>query len=296
MRLATIRQSNQEVAALVLGSGVVPMERLNETFNQRWAINLLELIESDQLSALNHWFQDEFQQKIKEESFKELIIPFDQVSYAPLYRQPRKIWGIGLNYVEHAADLHEVSPNTEPASFMKPDTTIIGAGDTIKVPVQSERTTAESELGIIIGKKCKDVTEEEALDVVAGYTTIVDMTAEDILEKNPRYLTRAKSFDTFFSFGPHLVTPDEVEDILELNVSTVINGRVHRKNAVSNMTFQPQFLISFHSKVMTLLPGDIISTGTPGAVVIRQGDVVGCWIDGFEQLENPVEDLKESAQ
>lgn len=294
MRLATIRQSNQEIAALVLGSGVVPLERLNETFNQIWATNLLELMESDQLSALNHWFQDEFQQKIKEESFKELIIPFDQVSYAPLYRQPRKIWGIGLNYVEHAADLHEVSPNTEPASFMKPDTTIIGPGDTIKVPMQSERTTAESELGIIIGKRCKDVSEEDALDVVAGYTTVIDMTAEDILQKNPRYLTRAKSFDTFFSFGPHLVTPDEVEDILELNVSTVINGSVHRKNAVSNMTFQPQFLISFHSKVMTLLPGDIISTGTPGAVVIRQGDVVGCRIDGFEPLENPVEDLKES--
>lgn len=296
MRLATIRQSNQEIAALVLGSGVVPLERLNETFNQIWATNLLELMESDQLSALNHWFQDEFQQKIKEESFKELIIPFDQVSYAPLYRQPRKIWGIGLNYVEHAADLHEVSPNTEPASFMKPDTTIIGPGDTIKVPMQSERTTAESELGIIIGKRCKDVSEEDALDVVAGYTTVIDMTAEDILQKNPRYLTRAKSFDTFFSFGPHLVTPDEVEDILELNVSTVINGSVHRKNAVSNMTFQPQFLISFHSKVMTLLPGDIISTGTPGAVVIRQGDVVSCWIDGFDQLENPVEDLKESGQ
>ena len=296
MRLATIRQSNQETAALVLRSGVVPLERLNETFNQIWATNLLELMESDQLSALNHWFRDEFQQKIKEESFKALIIPFDQVSYAPLYRHPRKIWGIGLNYVEHAADLHEISPNTEPASFMKPDTTIIGPGDTIKIPVQSERTTAESELGIIIGKKCKNVTEEEALDVVAGYTTIIDMTAEDILQKNPRYLTRAKSFDTFFSFGPHLVTPDEVEDVLELNVSTGINGSVHRKNAVSNMTFQPQFLISFHSKVMTLLPGDIISTGTPGAVVIRQGDVVSCSIDGFEQLENPVEDLKESGQ
>lgn len=296
MRLATIKQENQETAALVLPSGVVPFERLNDTFNQQWATNLLELMESDQLDALNHWFQDEFQQKMTEESFKELIIPFNQVSYAPLYRHPRKIWGIGLNYVEHAADLHEVSPNTEPASFMKPDTTIIGHGETVQVPLQSERTTAESELGIIIGKKCKDVSEEDVLDVIAGYTTIIDMTAEDILQKNPRYLTRAKSFDTFFSFGPQLVTPDEVDNVLELKVATVINGRVHRENTVSNMTFQPQFLISFHSKVMTLLPGDIISTGTPGAVVIRQGDVVSCRIDGFEQLENPVEDLKEFGQ
>ncbi|WP_345740332.1 fumarylacetoacetate hydrolase family protein [Planomicrobium okeanokoites] len=160
------------------------------------------------------------------------------------------------------------------------------------MPLQSERTTAESELGIIIGKICKDVEEEEALSVISGYTTIIDMTAEDILQKNPRYLTRAKSFDTFFSFGPQLVTADEVEDVLELKVATVINGEIHRDNLVSNMTFQPQQLISFHSKVMTLLPGDIISTGTPGAVVIRDGDVVECRIDGFETLVNPVIDLK----
>src|SRR5690606_30558498 len=119
-----------------------------------------------------------------------------------------------------------------------------------------------------------------------------DMTAEDILQKNPRYLTRAKSFDTFFSFGPELVTADEVEDVPGLKVATVINGEIHRDNLVSNMTFQPQHLISFHSKVMTLLPGDIISTGTPGAVVIRDGDVVECRIGGFETLVNPVRDLK----
>jgi 2-keto-4-pentenoate hydratase/2-oxohepta-3-ene-1,7-dioic acid hydratase in catechol pathway len=88
------------------------------------------------------------------------------------------------------------------------------------------------------------------------------------------------------------VTPDEVENVLGLNVSTVINGKLHRKNVVSNMTFNPWHLVSFHSKVMTLLPGDIISTGTPGAVVIRDGDVVECQIDGFETLKNPVKDLK----
>src|SRR5690606_37994019 len=132
------------------------------------------------------------------------------------------------------------------------------------------------------GKECKDVEEEDAINYVAGYTTILDMTAEDILEKNPRYLTRSKSFDTFFSFGPELVTPDEIDDVMDLEVSTMINGMLHRKNVVSNMTFTPWNLVSFHSKVMTLLPGDIISTGTPGAVVIRDGDVVSCEIDGFE--------------
>jgi 2-keto-4-pentenoate hydratase/2-oxohepta-3-ene-1,7-dioic acid hydratase in catechol pathway len=114
------------------------------------------------------------------------------------------------------------------------------------------------------------------------------MTAEDILRKNPRYLTRAKSFDTFFSFGPQLVTPDEVGDISALEVSTVLNGEVRRTNTVRNMTFSPWSLVSFHSKVMSLLPGDVISTGTPGAVVIRDGDVAECRITGFEPLSNPV--------
>jgi len=158
--------------------------------------------------------------------------------------------------------------------------------------LQSEKTTAECELGVIFGKECKDVEREDWLSVVAGFTTIIDMTTEDILRKNPRYLTRSKSFDTFFSFGPELVTPDEVEDVLKLNVATVINNEVHAQNVVSNMTFPPDFLVSFHSKVMTMLPGDIISTGTPRAGHIQHGDVVECRIDGFASLINPVIDLK----
>jgi 2-keto-4-pentenoate hydratase/2-oxohepta-3-ene-1,7-dioic acid hydratase in catechol pathway len=131
--------------------------------------------------------------------------------------------------------------------------------------------------------------------VVAGLTTVIDVTAVDILERNPRYLTLAKSFDTFFSFGPQLVTLDEVERIDDLEVSTVINGQLHRKSKVSNMTFSPWFLVSFHSKVMTLLPGDIISTGTPGAVTISEGDTVACEIEGFETLSNPVEKMASSS-
>jgi 2-keto-4-pentenoate hydratase/2-oxohepta-3-ene-1,7-dioic acid hydratase in catechol pathway len=128
--------------------------------------------------------------------------------------------------------------------------------------------------------------------VVAGFTTIIDMTAEDILRQNPRYLTVSKSFDTFFSFGPQLVTPDEIPDVSTLEVSTVLNGRVHAQNVVANMSFSPAFLVSFLSRVMTLLPGDIISTGTPGACAIADGDVVECRINGFPSLINPVVDFK----
>ena len=210
----------------------------------------------------------------------------------PLYRYPRKIWGIGLNYVEHADDLAEKLPLTEPASFMKPDTTIIGHNDKIKIPFQSEKTTGESELGLIIGKECKNIKQDEWLDYVAGFTPVIDMTAEDILRKNPRYLTRAKSFDTFFSFGPHLITPDEITDLSNIKVETVINGTIYAQNTISNITFPPDFLVAFHSRVMTLLPGDIIATGTPRAVQLSDGDLIECWIDNFEPLRNPVIDLK----
>ena len=145
---------------------------------------------------------------------------------------------------------------------------------------------------MIIGRRCRNVPEAQWLEVVAGFTTVIDMTAEDILRKNPRYLTLAKSFDTFFSFGPELVTPGEIADVRALTVSTIHNGRVHAQNSVANMTFPPDRLLSFHSEVMTLMPGDIISTGTPGAAVIGHGDTVECRIDGFASLVNPVVDLK----
>ena len=132
--------------------------------------------------------------------------------------------------------------------------------------------------------------------MIAGFTTIIDMTAEDILQRNPRYLTLSKSFDTFFSYGPQLVTPDEVADVEALEVATVHNGRVHRQNRVANMTFPPDQLISFHSQVMTLMPGDVISTGTPGAVVIGEGDRVECRIGGFAPLANTVVDLKNNTE
>ncbi len=193
-----------------------------------------------------------------------------------------------MNYVEHAGDLSESAPTDEPASFMRPDTTIIGPGDEVMLPAQSEWVTAEAELAVIIGCEAKNISEEEAPSVVAGFTTVLDMTAEDILRRNPRYLTRSKSFDTFFSFGPELVTPEEIEDLHDLEVATVLNGKVHRSNTVSNMVFSPWWLVSFHSKIMTLLPGDVISTGTPGAVLIQEGDVVECRITGFEPLCNPV--------
>ena len=281
MRLVTIRQGGREEAAVVLPNGVAPLREVYGLSGEEGA-GLLSLLESGRFYELKEAYG---RGEMREEMRGETLL---RSSRAALYRRPRKIWGIGLNYVEHAGDLDEVSPWDEPASFMRPDTTIIGPDDEIVLPAQSERVTAEGELALVLGREAKDVPEEDAPHFVAGFTTVLDMTAEDILRKNPRYLTRSKSFDTFFSFGPELVSPDEIEDVDALEVATVLNGKVHRSNTVSNMTFSPWWLVSFHSRIMTLLPGDVISTGTPGAVIIQDGDVAECRITGFEPLSNPV--------
>ncbi len=278
MRLASIRHEGKNEAAVLTGQGIVPVRSINTQWGAAWSSDLFTLIQqglsSNLLDAANN----------------TPALSADRVRFAPPYYQPRKIWGIGLNYREHAKDLDAPYP-TEPASFIKGDHTIIGPGDTIELPPQSQRVTAEAELGVIIGRTCRRIDEEEAPHYVAGVCLIIDMTAEDILQRNPRFLTRAKNFDTFFSFGPQLITLDEIPNILSLKVGTYKNGRLHRENVVADMAFSPFNLVSFHSHVATLHPGDIISTGTPGAVVIEDGDVTECRIEGLGELKNPVRRL-----
>lgn len=280
MRLATIReidsQSISEEAAVATSSGLVLVKNINAHLGTKWPTDLYQLIERG-LSP-----------RILEDAEKTPeVLERSRVRFAPLYCYPRKIWGIGLNYREHAEDLSAPFP-TEPASFMKTDNTIIGPGEEIILPPESKRVTVEAELGVIIGRICRDVSREDAMSCVAGVCLVLDATAEDILQENPRFLTRAKNFDTFFSFGPELITLDEIPDLLGLKVGTYKNGELQRENVVANMAFTPDYLVSFHSHVATLYPGDIISTGTPGATVVRDGDVVECRIEGLGVLQNPV--------
>lgn len=276
MRLSTIRRNGSEEAAVMTSRGAVPVSAINAHLGKAWPTDLFDLINQGLSPNL-----------LEDAGRTPEALDPATVSFGPLYRHPRKIWGIGLNYREHARDLNAPYP-TEPASFMKTDQTIIGPGDTIELPPQSERVTAEAEVGVIIGRTCRNVSEAEAPAYIAGVCLIIDMTAEDILQRNPRFLTRAKNFDTFFSFGPELITLDEVPDMLNLKVGTYNNGALHRENVVSDMQFPPLYLVSFHSHVATLYPGDIISTGTPGAVVIEDGDVTECRIEGLGVLKNPV--------
>ncbi len=283
MRFISFYQGQAEESGLIFGDKVIPLKSVNETYGWEFPIHLDEIFMNDQFYTLKSHVQSKLSAISQ---INNISLP--TVKIAPLYRFPSKIWGIGLNYRDHAKDLDEKTLSSIPASFMKADTTIIGHGNKIVLPSMSEKTTGEAELGVIIGKKCKNVLKEQWMDVVAGFTCIIDMTAESILRKNPRYLTFSKNFDTFFSFGPVLLTPDEVPDILNTNVATIHNGKVHAENIIQNMTFPPDFLVSFHSKVMTLKPGDIISTGTPRAVALKHGDVIGCYIENFPSLSNPV--------
>jgi len=276
MRFCTLRLDGAETAAVVTDQGIVPVARINSHLGRAWSTDLYTLLRQGLTLNL---LRDA-------ERTPDTLAP-ESVQFAPLYRHPRKIWGIGLNYKDHAADLSAPFP-TEPASFMKGDHTIIGPGDAIELPPESERVTAEAELGVIIGRECRRIAEEDVPHYVAGYCLIIDMTAEDILQRNPRFLTRAKNFDTFLSFGPELITQDEVLDVMRLRVGTWKNGAVHRENVVANMAFPPHYLVAFHSNVMTLYPGDIISTGTPGAVVIEPGDIAECRVEGLGSLANPV--------
>ncbi|MBN2416746.1 fumarylacetoacetate hydrolase family protein [bacterium] len=286
MRIGSIRSNGTSQAAVSVGGGWKTIAGLNVRYRTNLPCTVDGLIRSGRADELRHLLHQTPEKG-------ETVIHDEAVFLAP-YLNPPKIWGIGLNFPKHADDLQARLPTDEPASFMKPATAIIGPGDRIMLPPQSQRVTGEAEIGVIIGKECKNVGIEDVQDVIFGYTTIIDMTAEDILRKNPRFLTRAKSFDTFFSFGPWIVTADEIADVGELTITTWINGKEHISNQVKNMTFPPFELVSFHSRVMTLKPGDIISCGTPGAVPLRPGDLIGCTVDGIGKLENPVANSKKA--
>ncbi|ESP87980.1 fumarylacetoacetate hydrolase family protein [Candidatus Halobonum tyrrellensis] len=203
-------------------------------------------------------------------------------SFGPFLGDPGKLFGIGLNYADHAADLSEAPPD-EPASFFKPATAATGPGGPVRLPptAESERVTAEAELAVVVGRTCRNVDESEVDDVIAGFAPVIDMTAEDVLQRNPRFLTRAKSYDTFLVLGPRLAVPEpDADDSLDdVEVRTVVNDTVESRNTVANMHFSPRELVAFHSRVMTLEPGDVISTGTPGAHPVEPGDSVRAEVD-----------------
>ncbi|TNM42846.1 fumarylacetoacetate hydrolase family protein [Nocardioides albidus] len=200
-----------------------------------------------------------------------------------------KVVGIGRNYAAHAAELGNDVPS-EPLMFLKPNTSVIGPGDAILYPRQSQEVHYEGELAVVIGRICRDVPAEKATDVIHGYTLANDVTARDLQRADGQF-TRAKGFDTFCPLGPWIETDLDPHDFSEgRRVQTFLNGDVVQDGTTADMVFDVPALIAHVSSVMTLLPGDVILTGTPeGVGPLQVGDEVEISIDGLGTLTNKVE-------
>ena len=274
MKLIRFLYSGQKHAGVLTPEGIAPILDINSKHRLRLPNSVLEIIQEDVREIPTAGVPP---------------IPLHQVKPLLPYDVPPKIWCIGLNYRSHAEDINAVQPE-EPGSFMKPASCMFEPSGEIRLPPThlSDDVDAEGELGVIIGRTSRFLKPEDVRGAIYGYTTTLDLTALDVLRKNPRYLTRAKSFDTFFSFGPVIVTEDEVADVDALEVTTEHNDGVCSRDFVRHMRTRPHELVRFHSDYMTLYPGDLISTGCPKGARIRPGDRVRARIEGVGVLEASV--------
>lgn len=199
---------------------------------------------------------------------------------------PSKIVAVAKNYADHAREMGgEVPP--APMIFIKPSTCVVGHGDPIALPWQSEQVEHEAELAVVIGRLCRDVPEERVPDVVLGYTCANDVTARD-LQRTDGQWGRAKGFDTFCPLGPWIETELDLDDA---GIECRVNGQLRQDGSTGDMVRDVRELVSWVSSVMTLLPGDVILTGTPAGVgPLVAGDEVSVSIDGIGTLTNPVVD------
>lgn len=194
-----------------------------------------------------------------------------------------KVIGIGRNYADHAAEMGGEAPE-EPLMFLVPNTAVIGPGDPVVMPPQTQEVHYEGELAVVIGRMCKDVEPEDALGVVLGYTVANDVTARD-LQRGDGQWARAKGFDTFCPLGPWIETD---LDPAAQHLTTRLDGRVVQDAPTSDMVHGTAALISHASKAFTLLPGDVILTGTPAGVgPVEPGQRVEVEVDGIGTLSNP---------
>jgi 5-carboxymethyl-2-hydroxymuconate isomerase len=209
--------------------------------------------------------------------------------------RPGKIVCVGLNYLDHAAEGGQELPKA-PLLFAKWPNTLIGDGDAIVVPPDVEQVDYEAELGVVIGTTARRVGEADALDHVAGYICVNDVSARDLQFADGQW-TRGKSPDTFCPVGPRLVPREEIDDPQQLGIRCVVNGKTLQDSSTAQMIFSVAEIIAYVTRVITLEPGDLIATGTPAGVgvfrdpkvLLQDGDEVSVEIDGLGTLTNPVE-------
>ena len=223
----------------------------------------------------------------------------DGLALLPPLTQPPKVLGIGLNYPEHAAENALETPS-EPVVFAKLASSIVGPNDPIRLPnAAPRRVDYEAELGVIIGRTGRDIAVEDAMRFVLGYTAINDVTARDWQAKKPAgQWMLGKSFDTFLPIGPSIVTADEIADVGQLRITCTIDGEVLQDDRAGSMLFPISEIIAYVSRVATLVPGDLILTGTPSGTGsartpprwLKAGDVVEVAVSDIGTLRNPVQE------
>lgn len=228
-----------------------------------------------------------------------ISFPTESVKFLAPISNPSKIVAIGLNYDEHRREQNIVNQDLYPILFPKFPSSLIGPGDVITWdPAVTQKVDYEVELGVVIGKRAKRVSEVEALDYVFGFCNLDDISARDLQfdEKGGKQWARAKSLDTFCPIGPYIVSKDEIADVQNLSVRCWVNGELRQDSNTRNMINGVAALIAFISKGITLMPGDIIASGTPSGVghhrnppvYLKPGDVVRVEVEGLGTLVNPI--------
>jgi 2,4-diketo-3-deoxy-L-fuconate hydrolase len=270
MKLVRFGTPGEEKTGIMVGGDILDVSAFGDDYNELF-------FEMDGLKRLAFFIK---------ENKTSLRVVEKNIRIANPVARPSKIICIGLNYADHAKETGAEVPS-EPVIFMKSTTAMTGPFDNVVIPKNSFKTDWEVELAVVIGKKASYVGEDEALNYVAGYTLHNDISERAFqLERNGTW-DKGKGCDTFAPLGPYLVTPDEIDDINNLRLWLTVNGIVMQDGNTSNMIFKVPFLISYISQFMTLLPGDIISTGTPAGVgmgfnpsiYLKDGDIVELGID-----------------
>lgn len=275
MRICAYREYDAIATGLELGERVVSLDDLNDVLGADFGPDLDALLARGQADALAKALASD---RAPRSGWK-----VENLRFAPPLARPPKIWGIGLNFAAHAKDLAAEAPE-DPGAWMRPATTLAGHGATVRLPAGVGRVTAEAEIGVVLGKYARDLASREAArDAVFGFVPILDLTAEELLLKNTRNLTRAKSYEGFCVAGPMVVTRDEWEPTPATRIVTEVDGAT-REGQVAQMRHDPYELVRFFSHVFPWEPGDLLLTGTPGALPLRPGSRMRARIEGLPEL------------
>ena len=252
-------------------------------------------LESVSIVETFEFILEHFYSEFEESLMKDIILPVEEVDLQPPVRTPGKIVCVGLNYPEFFIDLSSSAPQY-PVLFLKPASTLIGNGQSIRIPTIAKEVLYEGELAVVVGKIGKNIPEHEAFEYVAGYTIANDIGAHDLEQRTSQWTT-GKMLDTFCPLGPYLVTRDEIPNPNDLRIKTNLNGEVVQDGSTNEMLFSIPYLVSYISSLATLEAGDIILTGSPkrrGAEAdvrkrMKSGDEISVWIEKIGILSNPVE-------